>query len=75
MKREYRPSRTVARHDYRCSACGETIKKNSCVSKMFNYETHKECESFIIERYATAVARATEATHGIREPAHSGSSA
>ena len=57
----------MARHNYRCSACGETIPKGTCVSRMFNYDTHKKCESFIIERYATAVARATEATHGDRE--------
>ena len=71
MTREYRPSRTVARSDYQCSACNEIIPKNTCVSRLFNYTAHKKCEGAIVERYALAVARAVEATHGDRELARS----
>ncbi len=47
----HRPSRHVARTEYRCDICTEIIAKGKCVSKLGMFESCKGCEPGLILRY------------------------
>lgn len=56
MKRLY-PKRSVNRYIDWCCVCQKVIPVNTCVSRIFNMRSHKECEPRMVEKYRESVTR------------------